>query len=236
MAAVFGAETGRNIARKSAMKSVGERRVSPAELAADRLVHVIGLATGTAGAAVLVAIAAVGSRMIEVVSATVYSAGLIAMLAFSAAYNLARNSRHSELLQRFDHAAIFAMIAGTYTPFTTLGLTGNWAIGMTVAVWSIAALGITLKLTLPPRRFEGLSVVLYLVFGWLGLIAYEPLRQALGIPILALIGTGGLVYSLGVIFHGWQRLPYQNAIWHGFVLIAAAIHYAAVCGVVLAAG
>jgi hemolysin III len=107
---------------------------------------------------------------------------------------------------------------------------------MTILVWAIGGTGIALKLLLPQRRFEGLSVALYLVFGWIGLVAVGPLVASLGPTVLILLGLGGVVYSLGVIFHTWHRLPYQNAIWHAFVLAAAVIHYAAVCGVVFAAG
>lgn len=212
------------------------RPLRPTELLADKLVHVIGLTAGSVGAGVLVAITAAGARIGDIVSAAVYSLGLLAMLGCSAAYNLARRSPHRELLRRFDHAAIFAMIAGTYTPFTTLALSGNWAIFMTALVWSIAALGIALKLTLPQRRFEGLSVALYVAFGWIAVIAVGPLTQSLSLTLLLMVAAGGVVYTLGVIFHAWERLPYQNAIWHSFVLVAAAIHYAAVCGVVLAVG
>ncbi len=212
------------------------RPVSPAELLADKLVHLVGLAAGGVGTTALLAFTAIGSRLSDIASAAVYSLGLLAMLGCSAAYNLARRSPHRELLRRFDHAAIFAMIAGTYTPFTTLALTGDWAIFMTALVWLIAGFGIALKLVLPQRRFEGLSVALYVAFGWIAIIAIGPFAHSLSQPLLLMIAAGGVVYTLGVIFHAWERLPYQNAIWHGFVLAAAAIHYAAVCGVILATG
>lgn len=209
------------------------RAESQAEFVADRLVHVIGIAAAGVGVVVLIAIVALRSQWLELLPVAAYSFGLLAMLSFSAAYNLAVQSRHRELLRRFDHAGIFVMIAGTYTPFTVLGLSGSWAIQMTVLVWSIAALGVTLKFILPQRRFEGLLVALYLAFGWMGLVAAGPLSAALGPAILVLIAVGGLLYSLGAIFHAWQTLPYQNAIWHGFVLAAAAVHYGAVLGVVV---
>jgi hemolysin III len=105
---------------------------------------------------------------------------------------------------------------------------------MTALVWLIAAVGVGLKLVLPYRRFEGLSVAIYLAFGWIVLIAIGPLTQSLSLTIMLLVVAGGVVYTAGVIFHAWERLPFQNAIWHGFVLAAAAIHFVAVCGVVLA--
>jgi hemolysin III len=205
-----------------------------AELLADKVVHIVGLASGGAGAFVLMAISLIGRGVADLVSAGIYSLGLMAMLGCSAAYNIARRSRHRDLLRRFDHAAIFVMIAGTYTPFTTLALHGNWAVFMTALVWLIAAVGVGLKLVLPYRRFEGLSVAIYLAFGWIVLIAIGPLTQSLSLTIMLLVVAGGVVYTAGVIFHAWERLPFQNAIWHGFVLAAAAIHFVAVCGVVLA--
>jgi hemolysin III len=207
---------------------------SAAELLADRVVHIVGLAAGGAAASALMLLSAIGRGLGDLVGAAVYSLGLMAMLGCSAAYNLARRSPRRELLRRFDHAAIFVMIAGTYTPFTALALSGTWAIFMTALVWIIAAAGVALKLILPPRRFEGLSVAIYLAFGWIVVIAIGPFIQALSPAILALIAAGGIVYSAGVIFHAWQRLPFQNAIWHGFVVAAAALHFVAVWGVVMA--
>ena len=153
------------------------------------------------------------------------------MLGCSAAYNLLRTSRRRDWLRRFDHAAIFAMIAGTYTPFTILGLQGGWSAGLTVVIWSVAAIGIALKLW-QPRRIEAISVALYLGLGWIGLVALQPFVAALDTSTLSLLAAGGILYSVGVIFHLWRRLPYHNAIWHGFVVVAAGIHYLAVLTVI----
>jgi hemolysin III len=156
------------------------------------------------------------------------------MFGCSAAYNLARNCLWRAVLQRCDHAAIFIMIAGTYTPFTLLRLDGAWSWGLTTAVWSIAGIGILVKLC---RRCDlhYASVAPYLLLGWIGLIAVDPLFRSLGWQTLGLIGLGGVLYMVGVVFHVWRRLPFQNAIWHAFVLAAASVHYAAVFnGVVLA--
>ncbi|MGE3904564.1 MAG: hemolysin III family protein, partial [Reyranellaceae bacterium] len=150
-----------------------------------------------------------------------------AMLICSAAYNLARNSRRRALLRRFDHAAIFAMIAGTYTPFTTLRLDGGWGAGLTAAVWTVATIGIALKLW-KPHLVERASIPLYLALGWTIVVAVNPLLGALDPSTLVLLAVGGLLYTLGVAFHVWERLPYQNAAWHACVLAAAAVHYAAV--------
>lgn len=203
------------------------------ELLADKVIHIVGLSAGGVAAAVLMGFAAIARGVSDLASAAIYSLGLMAMLGCSAAYNLARRSPHRDLLRRFDHAAIFVMIAGTYTPFTILALSGSWAIFMTALVWIIAAAGVALKLILPQRRFEGLSVAIYIAFGWIVVVAAGPFMNALSPTILALVAAGGIVYTAGVIFHAWERLPFQNAIWHGFVLVAAALHFAAICGVVM---
>ena len=195
------------------------------ELAADRAVHLLGLSLGLPAAVAVVASAA-GGGWGELLSVALYAAGLLAMLGCSAAYHLRRTSPRRDWLRRLDHAAIFAMIAGTYTPFT-LKLERAWATGLTAGIWTMAALGIAAKLW-RPRALPSLSVALYLALGWIGLVALGPFTSTLALTTLLLLALGGVLYSAGVIFHLWQRLPYQNAIWHGFVLAAAGVHYAAV--------
>jgi hemolysin III len=203
------------------------RSPSARELRADGVVHALGVGLGLPAAIVLVAMVAVHRPAGEVAPIVVYALGLVAMLGCSAAYNVFRRSRLRAWLQRFDHAAIFAMIAGTYTPFTVLRLDNPWAAGLTGGIWTVAGLGIAAKLA-QPRWIEPISTVLYLALGWIGVVAARPFLAALQPSTLILLGTGGVIYSTGVIFHLWRRLPYQNAIWHGFVLIAACIHYFAV--------
>lgn len=203
------------------------------EIAADCIIHILGIAGGSIGGATLVALIAARGDWLELGALLIYAAGMIAMFSFSAAYNLARNSRWRTALRRCDHAAIFIMIAGTYTPFTLLRLDGAWSWGLTTAVWSIAGVGALVKLC---RRCDlrYASVAPYLLLGWIGVIAIDPLFRSLGWETLGLIGLGGALYVIGVGFHIWDRLPFQNAIWHAFVLAAAAVHYAAVVqGVVM---
>ena len=196
------------------------------ELTADRAIHAIGICLGTVGAIVLVGMTAIDGRPGDLAPILIYATGLLAMLGCSAAYNVFHTSERREWLRRLDHAAIFAMIAGTYTPFTTR-LGNGWASGLTAVIWTVAAAGIALKLW-QPRRIETISIVLYLALGWIGLAAAGPFMAALDSETLFLLALGGIVYTTGVIFHLWHRLPYQNAIWHGFVLVAAGVHYLAV--------
>ena len=204
------------------------------ELAADRVIHIIGTLVGVVGSAVLVGIAALtGDRQVFYAS-VVYSSCLLTMLACSAAYHLVSNPSRRKSLRQLDHAAIFLMIAGTYTPFTTCRLHGVWAIGMTGAVWTGAVTGAAIKL-ICPRRVERISIVAYLALGWTILVGMRPMLSSVDVRTAVLIGVGGVIYSIGTGFHLWRALPFHNAIWHSFVLVAAGCHYAAILhGVVLA--
>ena len=200
-----------------------------AEIAVDGVVHVAGIVLGIVGGIVLIAFALHSTATGSVSAAIVYSVGLLAMLGFSAAYNLWPVSRAKWILRRFDHSAIYLLIAATYTPFA-LQLKGLLAIGLLVWVWGVAASGIVLKLVLP-GRFDRLSILFYLLLSWSGVMLYEPISAVLSASTLWLLGAGGLLYTAGVVFHVWRSLRFQNAIWHAFVLGAAACHYTAVLDV-----
>jgi hemolysin III len=204
-----------------------------AELIADGIVHGVGVFSGLIAVTVLIVLAALFASAYEVVTVSVYAAGLLAMLGFSAAYNLWPISPSKWLLRRFDHSAIYMLIAATYTPVFAQLQNRVFAMSLLAGVWSVAAVGIVLKLFFP-GRFDKVSVGLYLALGWSGLIAYDAGLQSLPQVALWFIVAGGLLYSFGVIFHAWRRLRFQNAIWHGFVLLGAACHYMAVLDLVLA--
>jgi hemolysin III len=198
------------------------------ERLADLAVHALGLILGVAGAIVMLTVAARGAARDQLLASAVYLFGLIAMLACSALYNVCVwwSFRHRDWLRRLDHAAIFVMIAGTYTPLA-LRLPAAWASGLIAGVWTAAIVGVAAKLW-QPHRVEALSVALYLALGWIGLIALEPLLASLDGTTLLLLLLGGVVYSAGVVFHLAGDGRYGKALWHGCVLIAAAIHYVAI--------
>jgi hemolysin III len=204
------------------------------ELTADRIVHMMGTLAGAVGSAILVGIAAAVAVLPTFSASLVYSVCLVTMLGCSAAYNLASDTSRRGLLRKLDHAAIFLMIAGTYTPFTTCRLHGVWAIGMTTAVWTGAVTGAAMKL-IYPRRIARVSTAAYLALGWIILVGIRPLLSSVDVQTAVLLGVGGALYSIGTGFHLWRTLPFHNAIWHSFVLVAASCHYAAILhGVVLA--
>jgi hemolysin III len=196
------------------------------EIVADGIVHGAGIILGLIGT-VAILIVVIKLKPIELGPTLVYSIGLLVMLAISAAYNMWPVSPTKWLLRRFDHSAIYLLIAGTYTPFQSLLKSGiAWTV-LTTGIWSGALAGLVLKLALP-GRFDRLSIVLYLLMGWSGLIAYKYFSPVLPSTTLWLLAIGGIFYSLGTVFHLWRNLRFQNAIWHGFVLIAASCHYSAV--------
>jgi len=203
-----------------------------AELIADGIVHGIGVFGGLVAATVLIVLTAIYATAVEVAVVSVYVAGLLAMLVLSATYNLWPVSRAKWVLRRFDHSAIYLLIAATYTPFIVELKDSIFAMALLAGVWCLAIAGIVLKLV-APGRFDRVSVGLYLAMGWSGLMLYDRVVAALPALALWLVVAGGVLYSLGVIFHAWRRLRFQNAIWHCFVLLGAACHYTAVLDLVM---
>lgn len=203
------------------------------ERAADSWIHGVAIAAAVVGAVALTSLAAIEERPGLAVAAGLYGAALIAMLAFSAVYNLTGISPLRPFLRRLDEAGIFLMIAGSYTPFTTQTLTGAWAVAMTTLVWTLAIAGIVGKLALP-QISERVWTGLYVVFGWVALLALDPLSRGLPVAALGLLVAGGLVYTAGCWVFLNARLPFRRAVWHGFVCLGAALHFAAVAHGVVA--
>lgn len=202
------------------------------EILADGVVHAIGVGLGLIAATALVLTACFFATAADIAAVSVYAAGLVMMLALSATYNLFPVSRWKWILRRFDHSAIYVLIAATYTPFIAHMKMSVTSVALMAGVWIVAAAGIVLKLFFP-GRFDRLAIVLYLAMGWSGVMVYDVIADALPSLTLWLIAIGGLLYSSGVIFHVWERLRFHNAIWHGFVLLAASCHYAAVLDLIV---
>jgi hemolysin III len=203
------------------------------ELIADGIVHAIGIIFGLIAATVLVVLTAVYASALDIFAVSIYVGGLLSMLVLSASYNLWPVSRTKWVLRRFDHSAIYLLIAATYTPFIMEMKDSVFAMALLIGVWCVAIVGIALKLGWP-GRFDRLAVGLYLALGWSGMMLYDSVVPALPRMALWLVLAGGALYSLGVIFHAWRRLRFQNVIWHCFVLLGAACHYTAVLDLVLA--
>lgn len=206
---------------------------TPRAKCADLVVHLTGLTFALFGGGVLLGLSVARGDLGLILAVGVYAIGLLAMLGFSTAYNFAK-PHWRPLLRRLDHAGIFLMIAGSYTPFTTHNLTGAWAWAMTATVWALALLGALGKLFLPGVG-KRLWVVLYVALGWLVVVAFRPMLAHGSWIALLLLAIGGALYMSGAVFYVRKKLGWFRAIWHGHVVAAASVHWTAVLvGVVLA--
>ena len=194
---------------------------------ANVVTHAIGAVFGIAGLAALMVGAWRHHDAWRTVSFSIYGATLILLYLASVFYHGARSPRAKRLLQLFDHAAIYLLIAGTYTPFTLVSLRGSWGWTMFGLIWGLAIFGILLKVFFF-GRLAFISTLLYLVMGWLVVIAIKPVMDAVSMRGLAWLVAGGLAYTVGVIFYAWHRLPYSHPIWHLFVLAGSVFHYFAI--------
>lgn len=199
---------------------------SRAERWLDTAVHLIGVPAGVAAALWLLAQVSRTASGQLILSMAIYAVGLVGMLGASAAYHLAGPGRAKELLRRADHAMIFVMIAGSYTPFALNGLAPPGGAVLCGLIWLLAALGIALKL-LFPRRVERLSLALYLGMGWAVLAVIRPLIERLPAGSLGLLLGGGVVYSLGALIYTRRGIKYHTVVWHVLVLVAAGLHVSA---------
>jgi hemolysin III len=200
------------------------RAYSAGEELANSLTHGIGAAFGAAALALLAVFASMNGNTWHVVSCSIYGTTLLLLYTASTLYHAIPYPRAKRVLKIVDHASIFLLIAGTYTPFLLVTLRGPWGWWLFGAVWTIAAAGIVMKLFWT-GRFRYLSTGLYLAMGWIVMIALKPLLCSLPPGGLALLGAGGLLYTLGTIFYLRKSLPFGHAIWHGFVLAASICHF-----------
>jgi len=205
----------------------GTRPYTRSERIVDAVVHVTGLAAALVAVPVMITLAAVWHGDVSTVTAaTIYGVSFVAMFAASAGYHMVPFPTWKGALRRLDHAAIYVKIAGTYTPFAVL-LAGPDAVWILSGIWAAALVGSALKIA-APDRFEMAALALYLLMGWAVLAIGGPIVEKASPASMVLIVIGGLLYTVGVIFHLWNRLPFQNAIWHLFVLAASFVFYAAV--------
>jgi hemolysin III len=199
---------------------------SPQECAADTVVHVVGVTTCIAGAAWLMNAAIQHGAANVIAGLGLYALGLVLMPSMSAAYNLAVGV-WKRRLRPWDHATIFIMIAGTYSPLCLVALPPAQGLMPFGIIWTVALAGACLKLCCP-GRFERISIALYLALGWTFVALWEPLTAAMPHTGLVLLAVGAAIYTVGVGFHLAHRLRYHNAIWHAFVLAAAGCHFLAI--------
>ncbi len=201
---------------------------STGEEIANAVTHGVAALMSIAGLAILVGFAVAYSGSPTVITAvSVFGASMIFLYVASTLYHAIPNPKAKQILQRLDHSMIFVLIAGSYTPFCLVTLKGVTGIGLCIAVWSIAIVGIALQGILI-KQSKWLNSLLYLAMGWLVLLVIEPLIESLPNTGLWLLTAGGLSYSLGVIFYVWKTLPYSHAIWHLFVFAGTVLQFLAV--------
>lgn len=194
---------------------------------ANTLTHAAGVLASAAGAAVLVVLAALGGDPWRIVGTAVFGATLVLLYTASTLYHAVRSERLKARLQVFDHCAIYLLIAGTYTPFTLVGLRGGWGWSLFGVIWGLAVAGVVFKLFFT-GRFPRVSTAIYVGMGWLVLVAAGPMLSRLPAATLAWLVAGGVAYTAGTVFYLSRRIPYAHAIWHLFVLAGSVFHALAV--------
>jgi hemolysin III len=202
-------------------------RYNTAEEIANSITHGLGVILAIAGLAVLTAFASLFGGAWHIVSCSIYGATQILMYVASTLYHSIPLPRAKAVLRQLDHAAIFLLIAGTYTPFALVNLRGPWGWSILGLIWGLAILGIALQSRLI-RHNRWITAIPYVVMGWVAVVAIKPLVELVAPGGLMLLVGGGLAYTVGVAFYVWRRLPFHHAIWHLFVLAGSALHFFAV--------
>jgi hemolysin III len=198
----------------------------------NAVTHLVGAAMALAGTVVLVVLAAQDGDLWKLVSVSIYGLTLVLLYSFSALYHSMRG-RAKNILRELDHHGIYLLIAGSYTPFCLVTLRGPWGWSLFGAVWGLAALG-SLQELRPNSGARILSVVIYLVMGWVALVALVPLLHALGPSGFAWVAAGGLFYTIGIVFFVLDtRLAHAHGVWHLFVIAGSVAHYVAILHYVL---
>jgi hemolysin III len=204
-----------------------ESRYSPREELANSLIHGLGIVASIVGLAVLVGNAAVHGSRVDLVAGSVFGAALILVYTTSTLYHGIASPAARPVLRKLDHIAILLLIAGTYTPFAVAAVGGTLGWQLFALIWGLAALGCVFEFS-PWRRHTWMAVSLYLLMGWVGIVAIGPLSAAIAPGGITLLLLGGVAYTLGVVFYVWRGLPYSHAIWHLFVLAGSVLHYLAI--------
>ena len=197
---------------------------------ANGITHGIGAALSVAGLILLMVLAVSSGDHRRVISFAIYGSSLILLYLASTLYHSLHFPSWRTALRKLDHACIYILIAGTYTPFLWVGVGGTAGIAMLAVIWGIAAAGIVFKVFFI-HRFEIISTLAYVAMGWLSVIFWNQMFAQLPINAVYWLAAGGITYTLGVIFYALNRLPYNHAIWHLFVLGGSVCHFVAVIAI-----
>lgn len=191
--------------------------------------HFLGALLALGGAVVLIVLGAFSKDVWKIVSFSIYSAILVLLYVFSTLYHNARKGRVKHFLRLLDHNSIYLMIGGSYTPFTLVSLRGPWGWSLFGVVWGLALLGISQELWRHRRKTRILSMVIYLLMGWVAMVAVVPLMAALGWAGFAWLAAGGMAYTIGILFYLYdEKFTHWHGIWHLFVIAGSTLHYFAI--------
>ncbi len=196
--------------------------------------HGLGLVAGFAAGVVLIVLTALTGKTLAIVTASVFTATVVLLFLASTLYHAIPHPVAKARLKVLDHAAIYLLIAGTYTPFTLVGLGGTWGWALFGVVWGLAVVGVGFKLFFT-GRFRLASTLVYIAMGWLALVAINPMIDRLSPTVLTWLVVGGASYTFGTLFYLAKRLPYAHAIWHLFVLGGCISHFVAAYALLLGA-
>ncbi len=199
---------------------------------ASALTHGLGAVAALAGGAVLITLAAQHGDAWQLGASIVFGVTLLLLYVASTLYHSIQHPVAKGRLKVFDHCAIYLLIAGTYTPFTLIGLRGPWGWGLFIAIWTLAVFGVVFKLFYT-GRFKLLSTIIYIAMGWLVVVAIKPMLEVLDGWTLGWLFMGGMSYTLGTYFYHRESIRYSHAIWHLFVIGGSVCHFIAVTAQVL---
>ncbi len=199
---------------------------------ANALTHGLAAAAALAGSAVLITLAAIYGDGWQLASAIVFGVTLLLLYTASTLYHAIQHPVSKGRLKVFDHCAIYLLIAGTYTPFTLVGLRGTWGWSLFAAIWTLAFAGVVFKLFYT-GRFKKLSTAIYIAMGWLVIVAIKPMWNSLDGWTLGWLFAGGAFYTLGTIFYHRESVPYSHSIWHAFVIAGSVCHFVSVTSQIL---
>lgn len=209
------------------MSAIARQPYSPAEETANVITHAVGAGLSVAGLSVLVVLAAKYGDALSVVSASIFGAALVLLYSGSIIYHCSGCGRFRAVAQAIDHAMIYILIAGTYTPYTLVTLKGETGWLLFGIIWGLAAIGVIREFVWKGKP-KWLSMVMYLAMGWLVIGAFGPLAKNLSTGGLWLLISGGLSYTVGAIFYGFKKIPFTHAVWHVFVLGGSVCHFLSV--------
>jgi hemolysin III len=205
---------------------------TPAEEVVSSITHGVGFVFSLVALLVLVIIASMGGDSRRIVTVSIYGGTLLLMYAASTCYHFVRSPQAKRALRIFDHASIYLLIAGTYTPFVLVSMGGGWGWSLFGVIWGMAVAGVLFKLFYV-EYYETVSLILYVMMAWLALVAVKPLLADVPFGGLVLLAGGGAAYMAGIIFYLWDHLPFNHAIWHLFVIAGSVCHFIAVLVYVL---